>query len=77
MFVTASASFEKLLIQCKLNDSWLLTNPNILGYTYYDKKCNSYSRIDYILVSQAMNYEIENNTITQPIKNLGVIGHSA
>ena len=38
----SAASFAKLLLQCKVNDSWLLTNLNIPGYTYYDKKCNSY-----------------------------------
>ena len=69
--------FEKLLLKCKLKDSWLLTNPNTPGYTYYDKKSNSYSRIDYILISQDMTYELQNNAVTQPIKNPGVIDHSA
>ena len=69
--------FEKLLLQCTLKDSWLFTNPNTLGYTYYDKKSSSYSRIDYILISQDMTYEIQNNAVTQPIKNPGVRDHSA
>ena len=69
--------FEKLLLQCKLKGSRLLTNPNTPGYTYYDKKSSSYSRIDYILISQDMTYEIQNNAVTQPIKNPGVIDHSA
>ena len=48
-------SIANLLQNCKLTDSWLQSNPENPGYTYFDKKFNSYSRLDYILLSKDIN----------------------
>ena len=70
-------SFAKLMQNCKLIDSWLQSNPGNPGYTYFDKKSNSYSRLNYILLSQDIKFKTKNIKITQPIKNPGVVDHSA
>ena len=69
--------FVYLLKTCNLTDSWTKINSGKPGYTYFDKKSNSYSRLDYILVSQNSTLHTKNIKITQPIKNPGVVDHSA
>ena len=70
-------SLENLLKKCKLTDSWKSFNSGKQGYTYYDKKSNSHSRLDYIFFSSNFQFEIKNLAITQPVKNPGVVDHSA
>ena len=70
-------SFANLMQNCKLIDSWLQSNPGNPDYTYFDKKSNSYSRLDYILLSQDIKFKTKNIKITQLIKNPGVVDHSA
>ena len=67
----------KLLQSAKLTDSWGQLHNATPTYTYYDKKSNSYSRLDYIFKPNNANFEAINIEITQPIKNQGVIDHSA
>ena len=70
-------SLENLLKKCKLTDGWKSFNSGKQGYTYYDKKSNSHSRLDYIFFSSNFHFEIKNLAITQPVKNPGVVDHSA
>ena len=65
------------LNNCNLVDSWSTSNPRKPGYTYFDKKSNSYSRLDYILISQNTTFQTKNVKITQPVRNPGVVDHSA
>ena len=47
-------TFQKFLSNCKLLDVWHRKHSDEPGYTYYDKKNQSYSRLDYVLISENM-----------------------
>ena len=70
-------ALKSFLKQCNLNDCWKYSNSNLDGYTYYDKKTKTYSRLDYFFASEKLIKDILNSTITQPVKNPGVIDHNA
>ena len=73
-----SVSALKLLMsKCNLIDTWQCINKEKLGYTYHDKKTNSYSRLDYIFISKEINYELIESSICQPVKQPGVVDHNA
>ena len=70
-------NLNSLLKTCKLNDLWMTHHPQSPGFTYYDKKTRSRSRLDYIMMSDVSLLEVKNIKITEPIKELGIIDHSA
>lgn len=47
----------------QLIDVWRSMNPTIHDYTFYYSRFNSYSRIDYVLASSDLTYNIENSDI--------------
>ena len=65
-----------LLIEgCKLRNLWQFCNPGKQCSTYYDKKTQKYSTLDYIFTSNSLNWKVKNIKITHPIKNHGVVDH--
>ncbi len=48
-----SSAFNELLESLALSDVWRLLNPHSREYTFYSKVHNSYSRIDYLLLSNS------------------------
>ena len=44
-------TFQKFLSNCKLLDFWHRKHSDEPDYTYCDKKNQSYSRLDYVLIS--------------------------
>ena len=61
----------------KLLDVWHRKHSDEPGYTYYDKKNQSYSRLDYVLISENTCYEVHDISICQPIKNQGIIDYNS
>ena len=70
-------ALNSLLKACKLKDCWQFSNPDLNGYTYYDKKSKTHSRLDYFLMSEKSVLCVLDTTITQPVKNPGVVDHNA
>ena len=73
----SDVTFEYMLKHTLLKDTWQIGKSSSPGFTYFDKKSRSYSRIDYILVSEKLLYDLNNVCITQPVKNTNVIDHMA
>ena len=73
----SDVAFEYMLKHTLLKDTWQIGKSSSPGFTYFDKKSRSYSRIDYILVSEKLLYDLNNVCITQPVKNTNVIDHMA
>ena len=71
------ASFNNLLTKCKLIDLWQSQHGDSPGYTYFDKKNQSYSRLDYILVPEHFCCKLNEISICDPVKQTQVIDHSA
>uniref|UniRef100_A0A8C5QAG1 exodeoxyribonuclease III n=1 Tax=Leptobrachium leishanense TaxID=445787 RepID=A0A8C5QAG1_9ANUR len=58
--VTSSQRFRQLLHRYNLYDAWLLLHPTERDYTFRSRVHNSYSRIDYFLISgSALPYTID------------------
>ena len=57
-----------LMNTCKLKDLWITHYPQNPGFTYYDKKNRSRSRLDYIMMSDMSLLEVKNIKVTEPIK---------
>ena len=55
-----SDAFEYMLKHTLLKDTWQISKSSSPGFTYFDKKSRSYSRIDYILVSEKLLYDLNN-----------------
>ena len=70
-------ALENLLKHSLLKDTWQIGKSSSPGFTYYDKKSGSSSRIDYIFVSEELLYDLNHVCITQPVKNTNVIDHMA
>ena len=69
--------FKKFLNICNLNDVWRFHYKSEQGFTYYDKKNMSYSRLDYILATKDITDIVKEISVTQPVKNSNVCDHNA
>ena len=71
--------FKELLRIFRLIDCWVFkkASSNENGFTYYDKKSKSYSRLDYVLVSENFCGELKSVIIRQPVRGNNVIDHKA
>lgn len=58
-----SSSFSELCQTLGLSDIWRCVNPSSREYTFYSKVHNSYSRIDYILISNSIIQNVINSEI--------------
>lgn len=67
-----SASFTELQKTLGVSDVWRCVNPLSREYTFYSKVHNSYSRIDYLLISNS----IIQNTINSEIHSLLISDHA-
>jgi exodeoxyribonuclease-3 len=61
-------NFDKLLRTCNLLDSWRIFHSNEICYTYFDyrtkaRQRNAGWRIDYILISSILEYNITDTKI--------------
>uniref|UniRef100_A0A667X9Y1 exodeoxyribonuclease III n=1 Tax=Myripristis murdjan TaxID=586833 RepID=A0A667X9Y1_9TELE len=63
MDTSLSRAFKELLESFGLVDVWRLLNPHSREYTFYSKVHNSYSRIDYLLVSDSLIKNVINAEI--------------
>ena len=69
--------FKKFLNICNLNDVWRFHYKSEQGFTYYDKKNMSYSRLDYILATKDITDIVKEISVTQSVKNSNVCDHNA
>lgn len=67
-----SAAFGEMLSSLALTDVWRLVNPQERRYTYYLHAHNSYSRIDYLLISSTHSV----NVIDTEIYNILISDHA-
>ena len=74
---SSASALQKLMSKCNLTDTWSYTNKDKSGYTYYDKQHKSYSRLDYIFVSKKSYLDLKGTTISEPVKQPGVMDHNA
>lgn len=58
-----SRAFKELLQTHSITDVWRLFNINAREYTFYSKRHNSYSRIDYLLMSNDLLENVLDSTI--------------
>ena len=58
----SKTGFVNLINNLNLDDCWPLTS-NKPGYTYYDKRTGSKSRLDYVLTSKTLPFTLKNMSI--------------
>ena len=61
-------SLNSLLKKLNLSDAWSYTYPDQPGYTFFDKKSNCKSRLDYCLLSEDSRNKIGQIKLTKSIK---------
>lgn len=65
-------NFDQLLRECNLLDTWRIQHDNQIEYTYFDyrtkaRQRNSGWRIDYILISEALEYKLIDSNILNSV----------
>lgn len=64
---TTHSPIKNLCTRHNLRDPWRLQHPDAREYTFYSSPHNSYSRIDYILISSTHTHLIEHSEIAARI----------
>ena len=62
----------KFLLDNELQDVWRILHPNTIDYTYFSHPQNSYSRLDYIFISQLGL----DNVLSSKINNIIISDHA-